>query len=125
MAINLAKYNTKVKSEAGVDVKLIDPETGEDSGITVKILGPDSAKAREIQKRIQVAEGLTEQDHAELLAELVVGWKGVGYQIDDMSEEVEELPLTKENVTMLLTNVDHIAPQIAAAFQNRKLFMRG
>ncbi|WP_115746922.1 hypothetical protein [Escherichia coli] len=126
MAINLAKYNTKIKSEAGVEVEIVDPETGKATGVTIKIIGPDSKKARDNQKRlVEMGDTITEQDQAEFLAELVIGWKGVGYQIDDMSDEVEELPLNKENVLMLLNEVDHIAPQIASAFRNRKLFMRG
>ena len=133
--MNLAKYDTKEKSEAGIEVELTDPVTGEDIGVFLTILGPDSSKAREIQKKVADRARLNamrakrnknteDDDGVDLVAELVIGWRGMQFDPKSETDDVPELAFSKENVLMVLRALPWIAAQVTDAFQDRSLFMK-
>lgn len=89
--MDLKNYNLSKSADAGADLVIEDPITGEELDVTITLLGSDSAayrnKAREMQRdRIsKMAKGrnkkldlsVSEKEECELLAACTVGWDGI------------------------------------------------
>jgi hypothetical protein len=130
--MNLARFDTRKLSESGVEFELKDPATDEYLGVFLTILGPDSKAARGLMKKLEEKQREknryrrkvedTDDDTAELFAELVTGWRNMVYNPED-PDDTTELPFTKANLVMVLRDLNFVANQIASAFGDRRLFM--
>ena len=85
MPLELAAAEEAVSvHEAGIEVEILDPNTGEPSGALLTIVGPDSRRARRarqeaIQKLLEKGEGKVDGSEltTEILCRLVISWTGI------------------------------------------------
>lgn len=117
--MDLNKYNLSKSADAGADLALEDPVTGEELDVIITLLGSDSAayrnKAREMQRdRIskmaksrskKLDLSVSEKEECELLAACTIGWDGIeldGVEIKFTYDEAVKLyldfPWIKEQV---------------------------
>ncbi len=89
---DIANLDTRTRSEAGVQMPLINPRSGapilDDAGapVTISLLGPNSAKFKEVMRKLQLrrvdmgsrgvkmAEEDFERERFETLVAVTVGW---------------------------------------------------
>jgi hypothetical protein len=113
--------------EAGIDVSITHPKTGEPLGIVIKVVGPDSkkqAKARtavlndRVEKKIRkiTADRLTEEATS-MVANSVLSWTGV--EIDGAV-----VPFTVENAVMVFTRWPFIREQVQSVSDDRANFIK-
>ena len=122
-------FNLATPAEAGADVVIMHPVTGEDTDIVITVVGKDSATYRNAAKRI-AGEKLPEETEAkekeltkrgaELLTSCIRGWSG----IEDSDNKA--IPFTPEFAIELLSNTDFdsLAVQINAAIHDRTLYQK-
>ena len=122
-------FNLSAPAEAGAEVVIKHPVTGEDTDIVITIVGKDSATYRNAAKRI-ASEKLPEDQEAkekelvkrgaELLTSCVRGWSG----IEDSKDK--DIPFTPEFCIEMLSNIefDSLAVQINAAIHDRTLYFK-
>jgi hypothetical protein len=113
--------------EAGIDVSITHPKTGEPLGIVIKVVGPDSkkqAKARtavlndRVEKKIRkiTADRLTEEATS-MVANSVLSWTGV--EIDGAA-----VPFSVENAVMVFTRWPFIREQVQSVSDDRANFIK-
>jgi hypothetical protein len=113
--------------EAGIDVSITHPKTGEPLGIVIKVAGPDSKKQQKartavlndrVEKKIRKVTGdrLTEEATS-LVANSILGWSGV--EIDGAA-----VPFTVENAVMVFTRWPFIREQVQSVSDDRANFIK-
>jgi len=113
--------------EAGIEVSITHPKTGEPLDIVIKVAGPDSkkqAKARtavlndRLEKKIRkvTADRLSEEATA-MVASAVLGWSGV--EMDGAS-----VPFSVENAVMVFTRFPWIREQVQSVSDDRANFIK-
>jgi len=127
--MDINQFNLAAPAEAGAEVIIKHPVTGEDTDIKIIVVGKDSATYRNAAKRI-ASEKLPESDDdkekeltkrgAELLTSCIRGWAG----LDD--RDGKPIPFTTEFAIELLSNqdFDSLAVQINAAIHDRTLYQK-
>ena len=123
------QFNLAAPAEAGADVVIKHPVTGEDTDIVITVVGKDSATYRNAAKRI-AGEKLPDNAEdknaeltkrgADLLASCIRGWKG----LDD--SEGKPIEFSTAFAVELLSNpdFDSLAVQINGAIHDRSLFFK-
>lgn len=131
---DLAGLPSKATAEAGFDVRITDPKTGEKTGIRIRVLGADSEayqrKTREVRKRLleqlarQGRHELSAEEELEIdldtLAEVTVGWtvtlKGVPLEFTPQNVRMvyAEWPCVREEVRMAIHNRANFSPSSAS-----------
>jgi hypothetical protein len=113
--------------EAGIDVSITHPKTGEPLGIVIKVVGPDSkkqAKARtavlndRVEKKIRkiTADRLTEEATS-MVANSILSWSGV--EIDGVA-----VTFSVENAVMVFTRWPFIREQVQSVSDDRANFIK-
>jgi hypothetical protein len=113
--------------EAGIDVSITHPKTGEPLGIVIKVVGPDSkkqAKARtavlndRVEKKIRkiTADRLTEEA-TNMVANSILSWSGV--EIDGAAVQ-----FSVENAVMVFTRWPFIREQVQSVSDDRANFIK-
>lgn len=86
---DIANLDVTTHSEEGMDVEIINPRTGEKIGLVITVKGAFSARFQElvarqkkrdaIRKNNPVARAVADEDDdtAQVLSEVTIGWKGM------------------------------------------------
>ena len=130
--MDLAKFDTRTNSNAGIDFELNDLRTGKGSGAFIRILGSDSdtfqrlktERSRAIAKRLEEsgAEQLTSEEiddmTAVMLASCTVGWSNI-----DQPGGKEPLAFSTAAAKKLYLDYPAIRDQINRAVGDRSNFL--
>ena len=119
------------KAEAGADLEVLDPVTGEAVGVTITLAGADStihrkATATIAKRRMSNAKGFRnraldpekfEAESIEVLAACTLGWKGV--VVDGAP-----LPCGRDNAVMLYTRFPWLREQVDQFISDRSAYLQ-
>lgn len=110
--------------EAGVDVEIHYPNTGQPSGAVITLAGPDSRRARRASLAA-IREALSkggEVDQADLttaiLSRLVIGWSGI-------RRGDQEIEFSQEAAAEMFTRLPWIEAQCERKVNDRSNFTKG
>lgn len=117
--MDLSKLDTTKRSNAGMEVKIVTPDTGQDTGIRISMLGRDSdlyrktlheqnrkraQRTRNVRNYIITSEEI-ERDAIDLLAHCATGWTGieengaaVSFSVDAARDLFTRFPTIREQV---------------------------
>lgn len=113
--------------EAGADVVIRNPLTGEDTDIVITIKGIDSKAFRQarLNVRRKALEGMRDGSDAdadavasEILAKITIGWTG-------LTSKGEPVPFSEKTALELYKNAPPIREQIDEFISNRINFIKG
>lgn len=121
--IDLATLDTQAASEAGAELELVHPATGENLGIFITLAGSDSGQWRKAvmdmaEKRGKKRVGAEEirRNGIEIVARCTLAWRNV--HLDG-----QELPCTLENARELYNRFDWIREQADTFCSDRANFL--
>lgn len=121
--MDIGKFETSEKSNAGADLTIRHPETGKDTDIVITLLGADSKAFRDASREAR-RDALKEQseDPREMTIRVVtactVGWKG----IEENGEPVEH---SDDAAVDLYTRYPWLLAQCDRFINERANFFRG
>lgn len=130
-AFDFATRDVAAKAEAGADLEVLDPVTGESVGVTITLAGADStihrkATATIAKRRMSNAKGFRnraldpekfEAESIEVLAACTLGWKGV--VVDGAP-----LPCGRDNAVMLYTRFPWLREQVDQFISDRSAYLQ-
>lgn len=127
-ALDLAGLPSKATAEAGFEVRITDPKSGEKTGIRIRVLGADSEayqrKTREVRKRL--LEQLARQGRHELSAEeeLEIDLETLGEVTTGWTLTLKGQPLefTPPNVRMVYAEWPCVREEVRMAIHTRANF---
>lgn len=121
--IDLATLDTQASSEAGAELELAHPATGEELGIFITLAGADSSQWRRAvadvanrRGRKKVTAEDARRDGIEIIARCTLSWRNV--RVDG-----EDLPCTLENAKKLYTRFNWMREQADAFCSDRANFL--
>ena len=128
--MDIKLFDTKAKSESGVDIELRDLRTGKGSGVFITVIGTDSDRFAELSaecaRRIsQILADTGQQElnrdqmnkmSIELLAGCTLGWRG-------LEANGEPMAFSTDAARWLYTDYPAIREQINVAIADRKNFL--
>lgn len=134
--MDLSKYDTREKQDAGIWTNILDPG-GYETIMQVKVAGRDSriikrrqqelAKKRQNKKKITPAE--EEQDSLETICHATLSWRMWDDEKQEPAKEEivldgeDKLPCTFDNVKKIFTKYPFIAEQIIDVIASREYFL--
>lgn len=116
-------------SEDGVDVPIVNPKTGDKIGLVIKVQGAFSGRFQELMARQKKREALRqknavaraladdEDDTAEVLAEVTMGWTG-------MVEAGKDVAFSKAEARRIYTQYPVIRGQVLTAAMDVANFIK-
>ena len=125
-AFDFATRDVAAKAEAGADLEVLDPVTGEAVGVTITLAGADStihrkATATIAKRRMSNAKGFRNRaldpEKFEVLAACTLGWKGV--VVDGAP-----LPCGRDNAVMLYTRFPWLREQVDQFISDRSAYLQ-
>jgi len=132
--MDLTSLDTTAHAQAGADLTLDHPATGDPTDITITLLGADSEDFRKEKRRLEharnsrirrarsrraveeVAMDTTPEENAALLASCVTGWKG-------MVEDGKKIPFSASAATRIFLKYRWISEQVDAFVGDRGNFL--
>lgn len=121
--IDLATLDTQASSEAGAELELVHPATGEELGIFITLAGADSGQWRRAvadvanrRGRKKITAEDARRDGIEIIARCTLSWRNV--RVDG-----EDLPCTLENAKKLYTRFNWMREQADAFCSDRANFL--
>lgn len=126
---DLSNFDTCAAGNEGAEMKLLNPETGEELGPVFVLAGADSdvyvsKQRKNINKRLRNKRGakgidaeLIESEAIDLLAECTLNWR-------DVVLDGETLPFSKNNARELYTRFPWIREQADAFIGDRANFIK-
>lgn len=134
MGVSLARFDTKTKANAGIEIELLDARTGVGSGAFITVRGTDSDEFRAFNadrarihlerirehgaKTKQQSAAEADEDGAELLAACTVGWRDLD------NEDGTPLAFSPAAAKALYLKYPLIREQIDRAIADRSAFLK-
>lgn len=127
--MDLANYDLSAKAEAGSEVKILDPKSGEPTDIVITVVGSDSKTYRNAVALAAYEHKMGGDDDSEMLERLetvisrqystlaacTTGWEGI--ELDG-----ETLEFSRENALKLYSRFDWISQDVFVHIKNRENF---
>ncbi len=130
-AFDFATRDVAAKAEAGAELDVLDPVTGESVGVTITLAGADSAVHRKAtatisKRRMASMKGFRNKgfdpekldaESVEVLAACTLGWRGV--VVDGAP-----LPCSRDNAIMLYTRFPWLREQVDQFVSDRSAYLQ-
>ena len=107
--MELKTLYTREDSNAGAEIQIRDPRTGEETDFFIKVVGTSSDKWTEVKRSIRIAATIDGEapfmSEAEMLAEVVLDWRG-------LVDNGEPVLFTKEVAAQLFIESPEVFEQV-------------
>lgn len=144
-AFDISALDVSTYSEDGVDVPILNPRSGDRTGLVIRVKGAFSARFQELMARQKKREALRaknpvaramaedgEDDTAEVMAEVTLGWFTLGKDEDGketrdntLNEGGKLIPFSKAEARRIFERYPVIRGQVLAASLETANFIKG
>lgn len=126
--MEIGEICTREAHEAGAELNILHPSTGEETDLFIIVLGPDSREWRRAIKTdltkllAKKAQGITEEDlvdsDIDKLVSITSGWRG-------LTDKGAEVKFTKEKCKQLYSDSPRIMDQVDKFIGDSRNFTKG